>query len=226
MLQAQLLAEDLTKTHSYASQQDIDAAIVAAKFAHQLTDEILTLVRPGVRESEIKTEAEKVFAARGIDRIWHQPYIRFGSNSLLTFQNKAKTDRILEAEDIAFIDIGVVKGGVEGDAGRTIAFGENKTLHDLAKASETIFKETAAYWKQHNPTGAALYEYTHRIAEKLGVIFNLDPAGHLIGAFPHRGWKRGLNHFPEQIIGGTWILEIQIRHPELPLGAFYEDLLY
>lgn len=24
---------------------------------------------------------------------------------------------------------------------------------------------------------------------------------------------------------GVWILEIQIKHPELPYGAFFEDLL-
>ncbi|NDG05259.1 MAG: hypothetical protein EB121_07950 [Alphaproteobacteria bacterium] len=59
----------------------------------------------------------------------------------------------------------------------------------------------------------------------MDVRFNLDPAGHLIGAFPHRGWKEGLNNFPEAVVPGTWILEIQVRHPTLPFGAFYEDLL-
>ena len=53
----------------------------------------------------------------------------------------------------------------------------------------------------------------------------LAPAGHLIGSFPHLGWKEGLNNYPYLPEPGIWILEIQIRHPELPYGAFYEDVL-
>lgn len=224
--QAQIAAEDLAATRAYVSQQDVAIAIDRAKLAHKILDEIFNFVRPGVRESEVTAYADSCFRAHAIDRIWHKPYIRFGEHTLLTYRNKANVDRVLAEQDIAFIDIGVVRDGVEGDAGRTVTFGANKIFQALADASKNIFNEIVDYWKKHDPSGEELYLHTHAIAKKLGVVFNLDPAGHLIGAFPHKGWKKGLNHFPEKIGKGTWILEIQIRHPELPYGAFYEDLLY
>ena len=63
------------------------------------------------------------------------------------------------------------------------------------------------------------------ISESVGFVFNLNPVGHLIGSFPHKGWKEGLNTYPFVPESGYWILEIQIRHPEKSYGAFYEAVL-
>ena len=220
------IAKRIERTNHYLSEQIVENAISKAKLAHLILDEITDHLKPGMKESEIKAYALACFEKHHIDRIWHPPYVRFGKNTLLTFMNKAEGDRTLEEQDIAFVDIGIVKDGVEGDAGKTISFGDNPTFNHLAHASETIFKEAVSFWQKENPSGIKLYEHIHEIARALKVDFNLDPAGHLIGAFPHKGWKRGINHFPEKIESGKWILEIQIRHPELPYGAFYEDLLY
>lgn len=220
------IEERLHQTFEYVTRQDGAAAIRQARLAHAILDEILDYLKPGIRESEVKAFALECFKKHGIERTWHAPYIRFGQHTLLTFLEKTTDDLTLQQEDIAFVDIGIVREGVEGDAGRTLVFGSNPAFHALRAASEYIFKEARAFWKDQNPPGIALYEFIHATARKLGVVFNLDPAGHLIGAFPHRGWKKGINHFPQPIAPGCWILEIQIRHPELPYGAFYEDLLY
>jgi hypothetical protein len=220
------IAERIAKTESYVSQQDTAKAVAAAKLAHALLDRIIAAVKPGVRESEIKDYALRLFAEQGIERTWHPPYVRFGEHTLLTFRDKASEDRVLQENDIAFIDIGIVKDGIESDAGRSISFGNSLEYKLLADASLTIFNDATDYWQHHNPRGIALYEYIYNLADKLGVVWNLDPAGHLIGAFPHRGWKRGINHFPNFVDDGAWILEIQIKHKTLSAGAFFEDLLY
>ena len=219
------LETDFSNTDAYIGKQDAGKNREATELAHFILDEILAFIKPGIKESEVKAFSEERFEAHHIERPWHLPYIRFGENTLMTFRNKATNDLILEANDIAFADIGIVREGVEGDAGRTVAFGSDPLFHDLQKASELIFTEAVAFWKQNNPTGEALYEFTHSLAKKRGFVFNLDPAGHLIGTFPHRGWKRGINHYPHTIATGVWILEIQIRHPTLPYGAFFEDIL-
>ena len=220
------IAERIAKTHQYCDAQDVNKAIAAARLANTLLDEILKQITPGARESEIKQYALDVFAQHGIERTWHPPYVRFGAHTLLTFQDRADEDKVLAADDIAFVDIGIVANGVEGDAGRTVVFGVNPELRRLCDASASIFSKAHAYWCEQNPTGIALYEFIFAQAKQHQVLWNLDPAGHLIGAFPHRGWKRGINHFPRTIDAGKWILEIQIKHPTLPFGAFYEDLLY
>lgn len=218
--------ERLERTRHYLSEQDVVLAKESAQLAHRLLDEILSKIVPGVRESEIKEYALSCFASNGIEKTWHPPYVRFAEHTLLTFQDKAKEDLTLRENDIAFVDIGVVKQGIEGDAGRTVVVGKENLFVSLQGASEQIFRDARDFWKSANPTGIVLYEFIHACAKKLGVIFSLDPAGHLIGSHPHRGWKRGINHYPEKIEAGKWILEIQIRHPELSYGAFYEDLLY
>lgn len=216
----------LERTSEYLSQQDTKKAEASARLAHQILDEIIAAIRPDMLESDVKTISAQRFEAHGIEELWHPPYVRFGKHTLLTFMDKAQENMRLSKEDIAFVDIGIVKDGMEGDAGRTVTFGNNAEYLRVAQASKTIFDAALNFWQVQNPTGIALYEYIYAQAEKLNVKWNLDPAGHLIGAFPHRGWKRGINHYPDRIESGKWILEIQLRHPELPFGAFYEDLLY
>jgi hypothetical protein len=71
-----------------------------------------------------------------------------------------------------------------------------------------------------------LYQYLRQEAQNSGVVFNLNPGGHVIGAFPHhRAWRHALSDYPHIPQPGIWILEVQVRHPDLPYGAFYEALL-
>jgi Xaa-Pro aminopeptidase len=219
------IAEKIDKTRTYLEQQNVSLAVEAATFARAILSEVMQILKPGIRESEVKQYALDCFARNGIERTWHPPYVRFGSHTLLTFQQRATDDLVLQESDIAFIDLGIVRDGIEGDVGDSIAFGDNSEHHRLVSAAKEIFAEAVAYWKRVNPTGIALYEYILNLAENHDVRWNLDPAGHLIGAFPHRGWKRGINTYPETIDAGKWILEIQIRHKEFDFGAFYEDLL-
>ena len=50
--------------------------------------------------------------------------------------------------------------------------------------------------------------------------------GHRIAEFPHAVHHRGkLAHFDRKPAADRWILEIALRHPTEPFGAFFEDLL-
>lgn len=220
------LTARIAKTHAYLAEQDVGRAIASATLAHTILDEIIAFLKPGIRESEVKEFALQCFAQHGITETWHPPYVRFGAHTLLTFMDRAKEDLTLHETDIAFIDIGIVKDGMEGDAGRSVVFGHDAEHARVVATSRRIFDEATQFWQHENPTGIALYEYIYQRAEALDVAWNLEPAGHLIGAFPHRGWKRGINQFPETVESGKWILEIQVRHKTLPFGAFFEDLLY
>ncbi|MFM9889692.1 MAG: M24 family metallopeptidase [Rickettsiales bacterium] len=217
--------ERLSATRQYLDAQTVDAAVACAREAHRFVDEIIAYMRPGIRESDVRQFALDCFARDGIERTWHAPYVRFGENTLLTFREKATEDRVLGTSDIAFVDIGIVRNGIEGDAGRSVVYGEAPELKKLAAISQHIFTQARTFWHREQPTGIALYAHIYDLAERLGVDWNLEPAGHLIGAFPHRGWKRGINHYPERVEAGKWILEIQVRHKHLPYGAFFEDLL-
>lgn len=216
--------ETIEKTRHYMGQQQAAAAARSAVTAKQMLDEIARHIKPGVKESEIQAFSKNLFKENGL-RTWHLPYVRFANHTLLTFKDKTTDDYILQENDIAFVDIGIVEEEIEGDIGDTYVFGIQHEHVRLQQAARTIFRDAENHWHTTNCTGIELYKHILATAEKLDVLFNLDPAGHLIGTFPHRGWKEGLNHYPEPVLPGTWILEIQIKHPRLPYGAFYEDLL-
>jgi hypothetical protein len=51
-------------------------------------------------------------------------------------------------------------------------------------------------------------------------------SGHRLSEFPHAAHHKGaLADAPFTPSPGLWMLEIQLRHPTRPFGAFYEDLL-
>jgi methionine aminopeptidase len=209
----------------YAQQQILEISMHAAQVADRLLHEISRHIVPGMTENAARLVAAKVLADNGITRNWHKPYIYFGTNSILTFMDKPVEERILGEEDIAYIDIGPIIDAVEGDVGHTLVFGNNPLFNDLKHQSERIFTMARDFWAGNQPTGIELYRYIHGLTEEAGFIFHLDPAGHLIGTFPHKGWKQGLNTYPYPVEPGIWILEIQLRHPKLAYGAFREAVL-
>ena len=209
----------------YTSSQILEKTKHASEVAFRLLGEVSKIIRPGISENEVCTKTFEIFKTHGVKKSWHNPYIRFGSNTILTFLDKSKEEKILQEEDIAYIDIGPIVDNIEGDAGHTLVFGENKLFQELKFQSERIFNLGVESWKKNNPTGIELYKYIHELTEGAGFVFNLNPAGHLIGSFPHKGWKEGLNTYPFCPEPGYWILEIQLRDKKLSYGAFYEKVL-
>ncbi len=209
----------------YTELQVIEKTKHAAEIAERLLNDISQIIKPGISEGKARKEALKLYEKYGITKNWHNPYIFFGTNTILTFKDKTKEELILQKEDIAYIDIGPIIDGVEGDTGHTLVFGNNPLFKELQHQSEKIFNSSVDFWRKNKPTGIELYDFVYKETENSDFIFNLNPAGHLIGSFPHKGWKEGLNTYPYIPEPGYWILEIQIRHPEKSYGAFFEAVL-
>lgn len=209
----------------YTQKQIIEKTKYAAKVANKLLNEIVKFIKPGITEGEATEKTIQLYSKFGIKRNWHNPHIFFGTNTILTFKDRAPEENTLQVEDIAYIDIGPIIDDIEGDVGKTLVFGNNKLFKELKLQSECIFENAVNYWRKNNPTGIELYQHINNLTEDAGFVFNLNPAGHLIGAFPHTGWKEGLSTYPFKVEPGYWILEIQIRHPEMSYGAFNEAVL-
>lgn len=214
------------KVEEYIKKQALIKTKHAAKVADELLNEVTSMLKPGVTEEEITKKAIELFKSKGVEKNWHNPYIRFGENTILTFKDKPTKNITLKEEDIAYIDIGPIIDDTEGDVGYTVYFGENKLFKDLKEKSELLFNMGVEYWRKENPTGIQLYEYLVTQANEFGYDCNLPKGGHLIGLFPHAKWsKENLGKYPYEVYPGMWILEIQIRHPQKPYGAFYERIL-
>jgi Xaa-Pro aminopeptidase len=188
-------------------------------------EQIAADIQPGMREADAEQIAARVFSESGFERIWHPTHIRFGRNTLKLYKEASEPDVVLGEDDLFFIDIGPVWSGHEGDYGDTFCTGDNPDQRAVAKAARTLFHVVAADWRA-GCSGRELYHRAEQHASEAGYVLNLGAPGHRLGDFPHsvhKGGKLAEADFPAA--PGLWVLEIQIRHPTLPIGAFYEDLL-
>lgn len=182
-------------------------------------------MRPGITEDEAKAEAAEVFAALGMERLWHPVIIRIGRNTTKTYRERSEPVQLGE-NDIYFIDLGLVFKGHEGDVGDTFVIGHAPEQQACADAARELFRMTADAWRHQGLSGEALYAFAEQQAEAMGWRLNHEIKGHRVSDFPHSVHKAGdLGEYGERPSNGLWILEIQIAHPTEPYGAFYEDLL-
>jgi Xaa-Pro aminopeptidase len=184
-------------------------------------------ILPGMKESDAQGLIRNYFKEKGVVRQWHQPHIRFGSNTLKGYDEKSDPDIILKEEDIYFFDIGPVWDGYEGDAGRTFVVGKNSEMRRCAHDVETVFEEVKDRWIKSGDNGVKLYRYAEELTGSMGWVLCLRTgSGHRLSDFPHALYHKGsLANYEGNVSECRWVLEIQIRHPELPFGAFFEDLL-
>ena len=202
------------------------AMIHARDQTFDAVNRIADRIRPGMTEGEARTIADEVLQAMGMERLWHRNVIRFGPGTLETFHKPFHPDCVLQADDIFFVDLGVVWDGHEGDCGDTFVVGADPEMHACAAAARQIWNDVAQHWHDARPSGDALYRYASDSAQARGWTLNRDVKGHRVSDFPHAIYQAGkLGDFAQTPAPGVWILEIQIAHPTRPIGAFFEDLL-
>ncbi len=182
---------------------------------------------PGMCEREAIALGNEVLRDHGLTQAWHPLLIRFGADTLKVFSEPTDGSTVLGEDDIFFIDMGPVLDGHEGDAGATFVTGSDPEMAACAEAASTLFERVRTIWQHGEVGGIALYEAAAREAEAMGWLLNLDIKGHRVSDYPHRALPPGgqLGTFDAVPGAGLWILEIQIRHPTRPFGAFFEDLL-
>ncbi|UFH48948.1 M24 family metallopeptidase [Pseudomonas sp. KNUC1026] len=192
----------------------------------QVIERLAARIEPGMRESDARAVGKQVLAELETPRIWHPLLVRFGANTLKMFHQRSDGDPVLGENDIYFIDLGAVYGGHEGDAGASFTTGNDPEMIACAAAAKSLYVEVEAQWRTTGATGPELYDFARQRASEMGWELNLDIKGHRVSDFPHAIYKAGdLGDYPGRPSSGLWILEIQIRHPSKPYGAFFEDLL-
>jgi len=188
--------------------------------------EIALAVKPGMVEEDAVEMARGMLAARKMLRGWHDVYVRFGSNTIKTFGAPSEPGVVLGENDLFLIDIGPVFEQWEGDGGDTFVVGQAPELVRCAEDARTLFHRVRRKWLADQTSGTALYQFAVDEAAKLGWALNMDLSGHRISDFPHAAVYDGpmadVGFCPSPLL---WVLEIHIRHPEKPFGAFFEDML-
>jgi Xaa-Pro dipeptidase len=224
------------------SHDETFAALVAAeKRALDLLDaiEAAGLIAPGRTELEVERDIFAIASGDfGVTEHWHDRVVRAGVNTLCV-AGEAAPDRVIEADDIVFLDLGPVFGDWEADVGRSYAVGDDPVKHALCADLPIVFDAVKARFEADpDITGAALYAIAHEEAESRGWLFGGKIAGHLVGPFPYArspGTKALRWLYPENLTrmrdpdaqGNPrhWILEIHLVSLDRRFGGFYERLL-
>ncbi|KAF2405943.1 Ferredoxin-NADP reductase [Pseudomonas antarctica] len=169
--------------------------------------------------------ASQQLQAMGASHTWHPTYIRFGDDTVRPSRDGIDPLRRLRPSDIVVVDLGPVWDGYEGDYGDTFIFGEAPLHHDCRKVLHEVFDETRDAWLR-GMTGCELYDFAEDRAVAKGWRLSRNLAGHRLADFPHAlfGDKAlaDLAITPSEMV---WVLEIQLCHPTLPIGGFFEDIL-
>ncbi len=198
----------------------------ARAMAWDALDRTQAAIEPGMREADAIELGEQILDDMGMEHPWHPLLVRFGANTLNVFSDRSDENTVLGKDDIYFIDMGPVFDGHEGDAGQTFVTGDDPEMAACAAASKILFDRVRGAWDGGKLSGIDLYEHAAREAEAMGWMLNLEIKGHRVSDYPHSIHKDGkLGAFAGSPNPALWVLEIQIRHPTRPFGAFYEDLL-
>src|SRR3954465_10085392 len=112
----------------------------AEKISAQLFEAIEknNLIVPGKSEKQLNEEVEMLALEKfGIQKHWHKKIVRGGENTMSIYPDNPP-DRILQKDDIVFVDYGIIADGWESDYARTFVLGNDpkkiKLKQDVEKA--------------------------------------------------------------------------------------------
>ena len=216
----------INMTEQVGEAFDVDLLHHAQQKTRLAINTLAGKIVPGMRESEAREMAAEVLDSLGAERRWHPSLVRFGVNTLCTYLQPSKPNVVLGENDVFFIDLGAVWGGHEGDAGATFFVGSDPCHRELVEDIQEIWWLTAKYWRLTNATGRDIYQYAQSLSRQRGWELNMDIQGHRVSDYPHAAHGTpDLGAMYHPAAADRWILELQLRHPTRPFGAFYEDLL-
>ncbi|SRR5579871_3517297 len=214
----------------------------AEKIAVQLFDAVEknNLIVAGKSEEQLNAEINYLALKKfGIERHWHKKIVRTGINTLSVY-NENPPNRMIQDNDILFIDYGPIVDGYEADLGRTYVLGNDERKMKLKNDVEKAWYELKEWFdKQTTIKASDLYRSAVEKARQYGWTFTGEIAGHIVGEFPHEQPDdpksveldvHPENHndmFLPDSKGNKrhWILELQFVDQENKIGAYFEQLL-
>ena len=215
----------------------LDAQEKAAELFAEVESRGLIAAGTGERAASdrIRDLANEMF---GVDRFWHKRIVRSGPNTLQPYRQNPP-DRIIDEDDIVFVDFGPIFQEWEADFGRTFVLGEDPVKHRLRDDLPVVFAAGRRYFEA-NPqiTGEELFTEVVRLSEQAGWAYGGPHAGHLVGEFPHQtidgeqvesyiapGNDHPMRRTDRAGQARHWILEIHLIDRERGFGGFHEELL-
>src|SRR5690242_16440380 len=108
--------------------------------------EEINLIVPGKSEEQLNTDVCGFAATSfGIEKHWHKKIVRSGKNTLAIYPENP-SNRLIDKDDILFIDLGPIVEGYEADIGRTYVLGNDARKQKLKNDVEKAWYEIQAWY--------------------------------------------------------------------------------
>ncbi len=169
-------------------KEEIRKLLLAEQKAKELfvVTDGLGLIISGKSENDLAEEIVELAKDHfGIEKYWHKKIVRSGPNTLYPY-NGDPADRVIQKDDIVFLDFGPIFEGYEADCGRTYVIGNDILKLKLKNDVEAAWHEAKACVRQNKTTsiGAEYFNYATELAKKyMAGSFGGDIAGRTVGAF-------------------------------------------
>lgn len=181
------LAEKLDSLRAIKETTEIRALKKAAAIAAESLEEVIPMIRPGVKEIEIASELEYRMRKKGGERIAFQTIVASGWRSALPHGNA--TEKIIKKGEFVTIDYGVMYEGYISDETCTFVVGKPtskqkkiydavKKAHDLAIRKITVnrpLKNIDAAARNHIEKAGYGKYFTHSTGHGLGLCVHEYP---------------------------------------------------
>ncbi|HEB12508.1 MAG TPA: aminopeptidase P family protein [Actinobacteria bacterium] len=171
---------------------EIDHLSKAAAIGDDVFSEILTIIKPGLREADIATEIDYRMKKAGAERPSFDTIVASGPNS--AFPHAGAGQRRVQAGDFIKLDFGAQYLGYHSDMTRTVVLGQVSTDH--RQAYDAVARSQQLVLDQLKPgmTGAEADAIARDFFESIGMA---DRFGHNLGhglglqvhEGPSLGWK-------------------------------------
>lgn len=198
------------------------------------------LIVAGKSEEQLNIEVSKLALEKfGVQKHWHKKIVRSGTNTLSIYSDNP-SNRIIQEDDILFIDFGIIVDGWESDFARTYVIGNSAKKLKLKNDTEKAWYETQAwYQKQTTLKASDFFQFITEKAKEYGYTFGGEIAGHIVGEFPHEqpldpkssDLDIHPNNHNDMFLRDSkgykrhWILEIHFVDKENNIGGYMEQLL-
>jgi len=221
-----------------AREKLINAQNISIQFFKAIEEN--NLIIAGKSEEQLNSEVcDLALKKFGIEKHWHKKIVRSGKNTLAIYPDNPP-NRIVEKDDILFIDLGPIVEDYEADIGRTYVLGNDPQKIKLKRDVESAWYEIREWYQQQTVLKASeLFQYAVEKAKEYGWEFGGEIAGHIVGKYPHEQpadpQSLELDIHPENhndiflpdADGNQrhWILELQFVDKENGIGGYFEQLL-
>jgi len=178
------VSDYILSLRSVKSDAELKKIKNAIKIAQKSFNEILALIKPGIREKDIAIELEYKMMKNGADRIAFPTIVTSGSRSALPHANAG--EKKIKNNEVILIDFGCSVDGYNSDITRTLVLGKPKKIikkaFNVVKDAMSLAIENIKIGTESDKIVLMIDNYIKKAGFEDGLIHSL---GHGVGLNIH-----------------------------------------